>query len=340
MNLVTISSLFNIFPGNSLELNRLEQTVLTEESIAFVSRKMNDNGIAAYVKPIPNLKPFPAGTITCALSGNGVLSTFIQEKEFYTAYHISCLTPKFEMSKAIILYYCMCIKHNKYKYGFGRQANKTLKDILVPDLSSIPPLINYSELNVFKNVQDSVNNTFIELDSSKWKTFTYNDIFEIKKGYYNKKPPIVNSNAGIPFIGATEKNNGITCWIDPSDLKKYSKDGSIKYSEPIENKIFRENCITVSNNGSVGEAFYQESPFTCSHDINPLYLKDRPLNVYIAMFLISLIKAEKYRWGFGRKWRPSRMPNSIIKLPVDLHGDPDWVFMESYIKTLKFSSQI
>jgi hypothetical protein len=36
----------------------------------------------------------------------------------------------------------------------------------------------------------------------------------------------------------------------------------------------------------------------------------------------------------------SRMKESIIRLPVDINGQPDWQFMENYIKQLSFSSSI
>ncbi len=340
--LIKLDTLFHIYYGHSLELNRLFQVDRNEHGIPFVSRKMGDNGISAYVKAIPKIAPAESGQLTCALGGNGVLSTFLQETVFYTGRDVAILKPLKKMDKSTLLFYCLCINANKFKYSFGRQANKTLKDLLVPCLESIPEYVISQKIDIFKNpsLPLSVDTNNLYLNIKEWKDFKYNEIFEIKKGYYNKKPPVISSNNGIPFIGATEKNNGITSWIDDLNLKKYSRDGTINYSEPIENKIFKENCITVSNNGSVGEAFYQVAPFTCSHDINPLYLKNRTLNVYIAMFLITLIKAEKYRWGFGRKWRPSRMPSSIIKLPVDQDGKPDWIYMENYIKNIKFSSQL
>lgn len=118
-----------------------------------------------------------------------------------------------------------------------------------------------------------------------------------------------------------------------------TKTGELPNS-PLEEKLFKPNCITVSNNGSVGYAFYQSKAFTCSHDVNPLYLRDRDMNKYIGMFLCSIIELDRYRWNYGRKWRPIRMPSSMIKLPVNSSGKPDWQFMEEYIKSLPFSSQI
>ena len=130
-------------------------------------------------------------------------------------------------------------------------------------------------------------------------------------------------------------------FTDIETVDTTSKTGDENNAE-LKDKIFEENCITVSNNGSVGYAFYQSQQFTCTHDVNPLYLKDYTLNVYIAMFLCTLIEKERYRWAYGRKWRPKRMPDSLIKLPVtkDANGNkiPDWNFMEKYIQSLAYSS--
>lgn len=114
-------------------------------------------------------------------------------------------------------------------------------------------------------------------------------------------------------------------------------------------------CVT--NNGSVGYAYYQEEPFTCSHDVNPLYLKDGEFNKYTGLFVATVIMHDKYRWGYGRKWRPERMVKSKIKLPIaqDKDGNPlidvnkkysdegylpDWEWMENYIKSLPYSDRI
>lgn len=166
--------------------------------------------------------------------------------------------------------------------------------------------------------------------NTNWKWFRYDEVFIIKKGFYNKKPE-ASGKGTIPFIGATEYNNGITSMHTLEEIENASKTGE-NPNQDISEKLFAGNCITVSNNGSIGFAFYQEKIFTCSHDINPLYLKDYTLNKYIAMFLCTLIELEQYRWAYGRKWRPKRMPDSLIKLPVCKNGMPDWIWIENYVK--------
>ncbi|WP_052360746.1 restriction endonuclease subunit S [Oceanobacillus manasiensis] len=120
-----------------------------------------------------------------------------------------------------------------------------------------------------------------------WKEFLFTDIFEIRDGYYNKKPPF--DGGEIPFLGASLFNNAVTGFVSENIINTYDKVGN-KSSKDIRKRIFRGNCITIVNNGTaVGKAYYQEHPFTCSHDVTPIYLKDHPLSFEIAMFLIPLI---------------------------------------------------
>lgn len=177
--------------------------------------------------------------------------------------------------------------------------------------------------------------------AAKWKEFRYDQIFKIGKGFYNKKPPECQRSAdAVPFIGATEAYNGVTSYHRPDDVAAYGRNGELESESTTEKKIFPAGGITVSNNGSVGYAFFQPEPFTCSHDINPLYLLSRDMSPETGMFLCTIIAMDRYRWSYGRKWRPMRMPQSIIRLPVRSDGEPDWGFMETYVKSLPFSKTI
>lgn len=345
MSLVPLSALFEVRYGHSLELNRLELLEPEAGGIPFVSRKMGDNGISAYVRRIEGVDPAPAGELSCALSGNGVLSTFVQDKPFYTAFHVACLRPLCDMTIDQLLYYCTSIRANRYRYSYGRQANKTLKDLLLPALDSLPNWVHQAQPDMFDGASAPASTGGIlgSLDTATWQAFRYDELFDIRKGYYNKKPPLSANESDIPFIGASENRNGITSFVSMHDLELYSRDGSIAPGESLDRKLFPGQCVTVPNNGaSVAEAFYQPRPFTCSHDVNPLYLKDKSivLTPAVGLFLATVIRAEKYRWSYGRKWRPMRMCDSTIKLPSIDDEVPDWAFMQAFIEALPFSSQI
>lgn len=85
----------------------------------------------------------------------------------------------------------------------------------------------------------------------------------------------------------------------------------------------------------MGYAYYQQHPFTCTHDVNPLYLKNRKLNRHLAMFLISCIEKQRVCFTYARKWRPKRMVKSRLMLPVNADGRPDWDFMEQYMRNVE-----
>ena len=112
--------------------------------------------------------------------------------------------------------------------------------------------------------------------------------------------------------------------------------------EKIETHFaWQPNCITVNYNGSVGEAFYQAKPFWASDDVNVLYAKDFwEMNKYIAMFLITVIKANSYRFGYGRKWTVEKMKETVIKLQFLAAGMPDFIYMQNNIKSLPYSDRI
>jgi len=171
--------------------------------------------------------------------------------------------------------------------------------------------VKLSHINV--TVEPILKAQNMRLNIENWKTFKYggpDGIFTIKNGYYNKKPDHTEKGS-VPFIGATEYSNGITEYYQLSDIEDANKDERSN-DHTLDHKIFGGNCITVSNNGSVGCAFYQPIDFTCSHDVNVLLLKERNWTIYTAMFISTLVELEKFRWTFGRKWRPSRMPESEI----------------------------
>ena len=124
------------------------------------------------------------------------------------------------------------------------------------------------------------------------------------------------------FLGAIGSNNGVRQKISAS-------------------KLWEPNCITVNYNGSVGETFYQAEPFWASDDVNILYAKDFwIMNKYNALFLATVIKANKYRFSYGRKWTLEKMKETIIKLPQNKDGMPDFDYMETYMKSLLYSDRI
>lgn len=168
-----------------------------------------------------------------------------------------------------------------------------------------------------------------KLNDVEWREFKISSLFHIRDGYYNKKP--TEEGGEIPFLSATKYNNGISAFYSEKTLCTYDKMGNIS-SKDIEKRIFDGNCLAITNNGSVGNVYYQKTKFTCSHDVTLIYLKDYKLNGYLAKFLIPLLVNSGKSFEYAKKWRPKRMRHSKLMIPIDENNQPNWYFMEEYIK--------
>ena len=314
-----LDEIFYIRYGSQLDLNKCEICGVGE-GYNFVNRSNANCGVSSRILRVEKKEPFKAGSITVAMGGS-VLSSFVQQEDFYTGQNVKVLVPLKEMSLSEKLFYCQCIEANRFRFStFGREANYTFDSLLVPSRDEVPPKIKKANTDLSFNSK-SLSETKIKLNTSNWKWFRYDEIFEIKKGKRLTKADMQEGN--IPYIGAIDSNNGISAYISNDE------------------HLHQGNTITVSYNGSIAEAFYQTTKFWATDDVNVLYPKFT-LNRYIAMFLITLIHREKYRFNYGRKWDKELMEASLIKLPAvkiaPSEYEPDWQFMEDYIKSLPYSS--
>ena len=154
----------------------------------------------------------------------------------------------------------------------------------------------------------------LSLNDVEWGEFNFLEIFsEIYIAPSSDSNKLKSGNT--PFIGRSSANNG------------YQGEYDVK-----ENKIIKSNCITIS---MVGEpkSFYQEHDFTCSQNI--LILRnDKNLNKNISFFLCAIINNYliKKGYGYGYPVGLKRVKRNLILVPKDKFGNPNWQFMEDYIK--------
>jgi len=314
----TVGDLFVLQYGHSLELNAMEQSD-APDAINFVSRTTQNNGVSARIRPVDGLEPAEAGTLSVALGGEGgAAETFLQPYPYYCGRDVMILTPKKAMSENEKLWWATCITANHFRFGFGRQANRTLKDLALPEPTTMPDWVPLANCDCFKGSKaPSTDSPVSPLAPLLWQRFKLSELFNLRKGKRLTKAKMVRGI--VPYIGAIDKNNGVSALV-----VKAIHDG---------------NTITVNYNGSVAEAFYQPKPFWCSDDVNVLYPKFE-LTPAIALFITTVIRLERYRFNYGRKWHLKRMKPAVVRLPARVDGMPDWQYMEQYIKSLPFSSQI
>lgn len=312
-----LDQIFNLRYGHSLELNALA-CVKPPDGMNFVSRAMGNNGVTARVAV--DVEPAKAGEISVALSGNGVLSAFVQPEPFVCGYHVMILTAKNpSMTVSEKLWWTRCIWENRYRFSYGRQANRTLGSLLVP--TEVPEWVHSTCLPTHDGLAKAADApvAFINPTGAGWCDFQLQDLFEVKKG---KRVTKADRSPGTSrFIGASERNNGIT---DLSDVTP----------------IFPSGTLTVVYNGnSVGNAFFQDQDYFACDDVNVLVPKF-PMSRWVQLFIASVVKHGRSRFTYGYKWTLARMNATTVRLPVDADGKPGWQYMEFFMKGLPFSAAI
>lgn len=156
--------------------------------------------------------------------------------------------------------------------------------------------------------------TLRDFKNHKTRPIVISTIFDIKKGKRLTKDNMIPGT--INFIGSTSVNNGVTARVSNSS------------------HIHNGNTITVTYNGSVGEAFYQTDSFWASDDVNVLTFK-RLLNERLALFFCTSLRKSGKKYGYTYKWTKELMEKDEIILPVTSSGSIDYKFMETYIRAIE-----
>lgn len=318
MKQIPLNKVFDIEYGNGLSLQDM-----SAGDTAFIARGSKNNGISSFVSNIKTVKPFDSSKITVAVSGS-VLESFYHNYPFYTAYHVMVLTALTELSEKEMLCYCALIRTNKYRYNYGRQANKTLSHILVPPVEEVTKLARNikiprkpSSKTFFSNKNINAHLHMLSIDS--WEEFNIRDLFSVKG---SQTTPLLElkkyGNGKHPYITTQSSDNGTEGFYD-----FFTEDG---------------NILTVDS-AVLGYCSYQPYNFAASDHVEKLIPKFQ-INQYIAIFLVTVLNMEQYRYSYGRKSSQNRMKKCRIKLPATKDKNPDWQFMENYIKSLPYSSNL
>lgn len=307
MKLVPINKLFKVKYGINLDLNKLIQTN-SSEGIRYVGRTEKNNGVTAWVMPEEGKNPNPAMTISVA-GGGSVLSTFVQEVPYYSGRDLFYLEPIEQMDLNELLYYASAIRKNKFKFSYGRQANRTLATLLVPDRDQISNKIvnfridgeEYSK-DFFKYAKEVISL------SSKIKSNsldeTIDSLFKVENG-------INQSNFAIqPYREAAD----LIPMVRPSKWQSTSYSGYVNIKEIPEEKIFPAGTLYVGTNGAGSHtyAYVSIEKFTFNSDVSVLIPKSE-MTLEQKMVYATLITANRFKFSYGRKPKGKRLKS--INLP-------------------------
>lgn len=148
------------------------------------------------------------------------------------------------------------------------------------------------------------------LDEKEWGEFDLCELFTIGAGKRLETRNKIPGNR--PFIGASENGNGVTGFVGNDNASKDS------------------NVLGVNYNGAPCVAFYH--PYECvfSDDVKRLHLLNYEDNVFVLLFLATIVRQQKPKYSYGYKFNEQRMKRQKLMVPVDDAGEPDYAYMEQY----------
>ena len=155
----------------------------------------------------------------------------------------------------------------------------------------------------------------------KYKKFKIGQLFdvELSKGDLKESHTISSPETGyIPLVSAGDTNNGVVGYVDGVG------DGKAQ--------MFPVNVITVDM--FCKAYFHSQKFYAVSHGRVNILIPRFHMNVYKGLYLCSVINGERYRFNYGRAVYSSVIKRLEISLPVNNCEEPDWEYMESYVKEL------
>lgn len=316
-----LSSIFNISYGTKLDKNKtVEQN---DKPILFVSRTSKNHGIDIICNEQVGVIANNPMTISVPLGGEGRLTANVQFAKYYNGQNVAILSPKnSKMSLNKRIYYSLIIKRNQFKYSaFGREANSTLGDLMVPSEEEIPLFVNNDY-----SIDTSSKFTSQKCVAKSFKKKYLLELFDVLSGNSISEEDARKCMPGdISFVSSGRFNNGVKAQISLVGF---------------EATIYPSGCLTLAKNGSVGVCFYQENKVVTTSDVLVLKFKNRNLNKYEGLYFKVLIEKHIFRFNYGRKINKERFSEMQIETPYNDNEEIDFDYINHYIKSIQFSDLI
>lgn len=309
MKTCDVNTLFEVKYGVNLELNSLE---LNPDGINFVSRTSKNNGVSAKISPLIAVDPLPAGTITVA-GGGSVMESFLQLSPYYSGRDLYYLTPRTKMSNETLLYYCQCLRSNKFRFSYGRQANISLSTLQIPTLESVPKYVKQFSIKDYavellnKNSFNTQNNVY----PANQRLVPLSKLFDTENGL---------TSSQVLREGTKKSENWIP-FVRPSYRQETSIGAYVNRQLLPDDKLFPAGTLYVSTNGQGSHTFSYVSTteFSANSDVTVLIPK-RSMSLQEKLFYAHCITRNRYKFSYGRKPKGERL--KAILLP---EFPPDYV---------------
>lgn len=330
-----IEELFNVRIGKSIDGNKVDKI---GGQTAYVTRKENNNGFDGFIDYEKEYLTNEGPVITI---GNETSEPFVQDYPFFTGTKVNILIPKQVASRSTLCFIAQSLKLHKSKYSYSYTINSTrLKRQIIqlpitsqgkPDYAFMEQYMRQKESEKFLNFKNYISKRIeqikdfkevVPLNQKEFGEFEVGKLFKLFPGKSKGLNHLEKRNSGINYLGATNSNNGVLAFVDCTGNEKMIQKG---------------NSIAFIRNGegSMGFSIYKAEDFIATSDISVGYSKT--LNREIGLFITTIADRIRGKYNFGYKRSDTRLKKEKLKLPIDKSGQPDYEYMENFMKKLEFT---
>lgn len=330
MKTVPLEDLFRIETGLASSFFK-EGEIIDSPMLGFIPyirpSYLQSSSIAGYVDETTISETFiyPPETLYVSTDGEGS-HTFSYVSPFYFVpnSNVSCLMPKTELTLNQKLFYAQAITCNRKLFSYGRKPKgKRLAHIHIPSLDSISVWVNEIQLPEVSH-QALVDTPLAFINPSQWQSFKIAVLFDtLQKGRCGSAEQMLSDGNDLAYIGAKKENNGVQRFVERDDALVSAGNALV---------------FVCTGAGAVGYTTYQPYDFIGHTNIVVGYASW--LTPAIGLFLVTILDLERPKYSYGRSYTMNAIKNTIIKLPSTSAGQPDWQWMEHYIKSLPYSTHL
>lgn len=333
LKLKTIKKNFNKRLDTSLEKT-------DEFSLPLINAKDGNNGIMYYGRK----EDFESASMCIDIVQNGAIATgnvYAQIEETGVLWDAYLIKPTFEGVTPYSLLYMARVMQNmiKEKFSYDDKAvwDKVKKQYLAlpidgkhqPDCAFMDAYMRRLSVRVKKNLDillSTITPPHKGINIKGWKSFVVGDLFDIHptRTYKLTNSKLLNGGSN-PVVVNSAFSNGVGGYTSLENLEE-------------------GNILTFSDTVDANTIFYQEKPFVGYPHVQGMYPKGKykdSWNKYSLQFLSTILRKCALTKGFdyGNKFRRDIAAKMRIPLPVDKTGNPDWKYMDFFMKHIQHKAE-
>ena len=327
-----ITELFDLsLPRGDLQVKKVK-----DGDVPLITPSNYNNGLLKRISSKSNSTKYSANTLTVDMFGNAY---YHDEEYFVTAHgHVNVLLPKFKINRNIGCFIATTLKVMfKSKYTFSEMCTqKVLKREIISLPVSDDGEPDWDYINVY--MERIMDETTIKLEKlkevkerkhiisvDKWGEFKVEDLLAMQS--QSELNPIEafkknksTSDIKYPFYGQSSENNGIIDYYYLGEELLNNKDG----------------LPSIMIHSNTHRAYYVDTPFYLKdgHGATTIFTK-KGLTYYATLFLIAVLnKTMDEKFDYDIKATKERLKELIVRIPIKENGEPNWEYMEEYMKNM------